>query len=131
MDSTVLAEALEALRKREGIPKSNVTSHIGRWEQGNTPPALIVGLPRWAESRGIDAVLWTALPPKFRDVDERVPTINEVLSYLSDLTGRVRDDAERYIRLAPRQIDTPYRRKIEAALGWTPLDLLGSETKPT
>jgi hypothetical protein len=30
------------------------------------------------------------------------------------------DDAQRYIRYAPAQIDRPYRREIEAALGCAP-----------
>jgi hypothetical protein len=41
------------------------------------------------------------------------------IKHLSGLTGRAREDAERYIRFTPEQIDTPYRRRIEAELHWT------------
>jgi hypothetical protein len=121
MNMTVLDEAGEALRKREDIPESNAAKHIRAWSKGGIGPGLVLDLPQWAESRGINSVVWTALPPKFDDKNRRVPTVQEVVSYLSGLTGRTRDNAEQYIRYAPRQIDTPYRRRIEAALQWTPL----------
>jgi hypothetical protein len=118
MDATNFDEARDALRNREGTN----SAHIGSWSRGDPAPELVVDLPQWAESRGIGSVVWTALPPKFNGEDDRVPTIKDVVAYLSGLTGRVRDDAERYIRFAPRQIDTPYRRRIEAALQGTPRD---------
>jgi hypothetical protein len=121
MYPTNLDEAKEALRKREDIPESNATKHIRAWSKGDAAPSLLVDLPRWAESRGIDSVVWTGLPPKFNSVNGRMPTVEEVVTYLSGLTGKMRNNAERYIRLAPPQIDTPYRRQIEAALQWTPL----------
>ena len=120
MDTPVLAEAVAALRKREGIAEKNVANYLGNWSRGDAAPKLIADLPQWALSRGIEAAIWTALPAKFGQEDGRVATIEEVTSYLKGLTGRTRDEAERYIRYAPRQIDTLYRRKIEAALGWTP-----------
>ena len=64
-------------------------------------------------------VIWTALPPKFRD-EVRAPTADEVMTYLRDLVGPSRDRAEQYIRRAPRQIDTVLRRRIVAELNWTP-----------
>jgi hypothetical protein len=75
----------------------------------------------WANAHGVDNVIWTALPPKFGDKD-RTPAIDEVLNHLKRLEGSRRDNAERYVRLAPSQIDTAYRRRIEAELGWTPLE---------
>jgi hypothetical protein len=107
MDTAALDEAREAQRKREGIPKSKVADDIGTWSRGDAAPALLVDLPQWAESRGIDSVVWTALRPKFNDENGRAPTVEQVVLYLSRLTGRARDDAEHYIRFAPMQIDTP------------------------
>ena len=121
LGTRALDEAREALRKREDIPEANAIKHIQAWSKGDSAPALPADLPQWAESRGIDSVLWTALPPKFNDKNGQVPTVDEAVSYLGGLTGQKRENAERYIRFAPRQINTPYRRRIEAELRWTPL----------
>lgn len=117
MDATDIATAREALKKREGC-NSNA---IGSWTIGEPSPTLVLGLPEWAQARSIDAVVWTTLPPKFANRNA-VPTEKDVINYLSQLTGAVRDTAERYVRYAPRQIDTAYRRRIEAVLHWTPTD---------
>lgn len=120
MDIADLGAAKEALRKREKIPSSKA-ARIKAWSKGQASPALIGDLPQWAEARGVESVIWTALPARFNDEEGRKPKPEQVVEYLSGLTGALRDTAERYIRLAPRQIDTPYRKRIEAALQWTPL----------
>lgn len=117
MDVTELTIARDALRAREDIPQSK-SDRIGTWSKGQPSPGLILDLPQWAVSRGLEAVVWTALPPMFNQ-HERTPTKEEVIEYLVGLTGAVRDNAERYIRCAPRQIDTTYRRHIEARIHWT------------
>lgn len=78
-------------------------------------------LNQWVQSCGLDGVVWTSLPPKFggREVGYRV-SADEVSAYLAGLEGRARELAEQYVRNAPRQIDTPFRRRIEAALHWSP-----------
>jgi hypothetical protein len=120
MDKTTLDAAREALRKRESIAKNNI-NNIGIWSQGEPSPPLILDIEQWATSRGVRSVIWTALPSKFNKQNELTPTWKQVIEYLSGLEGASRDNAERYIRMAPRQIDTQYRRQIEAILHWTPM----------
>ncbi len=119
MDSTDLTSAMSDLREREEIPKTNQEKHIGSWSSGQPSPSLILDLAEWAAARGVAHVIWTKLPPKFEI--ERTPSPEEVVQYLAKLVGTRRDLAERYVRLAPRQIDTTYRRRIESALQWTAL----------
>ncbi len=118
MDHTDIADAREALRKRECGPQESAANILG-WSKCERSPKLIIDLPEWAASHGVEGVVWTALPSKFNGEEGRTPTMKQVLEYLGGLTGAARDAAECYIRCAPRQIDTPYRRRIEAALQWT------------
>ncbi|WP_157657992.1 hypothetical protein [Burkholderia ubonensis] len=64
--------------------------------------------------------MWTALPPKFGGQDGYRATADEVIAYLASLESRKRELAEQYVRNAPDQIDTSYRRRFEAALHWRP-----------
>ncbi len=118
MLSTELQAAREALRDREGITGNSWVSRIGSWTREESVPKLMPGLSNWAEAHGIDAVVWTALGSRFNG-QETSPTADQVVEYLRTLTGPTRDNAEHYIRCAPRQIDTDYRRRIEAELGWS------------
>lgn len=124
MDATAIEPAAEALREREGVLEKNSKKDIGRWVTGSPSPSNIVGLPEWAQARGIDGIVWTALGHKFHASGARA-SAEDITAYLRGLTGRVREDAERYVRYAPPQIDTPYRRAIEATLGWTPMCIDG------
>lgn len=115
---TDLQIAKEALRDREGITGTDSLSRIGSWEHRDTSPENIPDLRRWAEDRGLDGAVWTALKPRFGK-EERSPSIDEVIGHLRGLSGTTRDHAKEYVARAPRQIDTDYRRQIEAALGWS------------
>ena len=119
MDDRDIAAAQKSLRKREGIgPRSS--HHIGKWSSEENPPNEIPNLSAWAKERGVEGVVWTALPAKFDGKDGRTPSEDEVISYLGRLRGAKRDVAEEYIRRAPSQVDTQYRRRIEAEFGWAP-----------
>ncbi|WP_299392915.1 hypothetical protein [Pelagibius sp.] len=109
--------ACEALGEREG---TSDPAHVGRWVAGQEEPDLIAGLAGWADARSLDGVVWTALPPKFDSA--RTPAADEVLAFLAGLEGAERAFAERYVRRTHPQIRTPYRARIEDALGWHPED---------
>lgn len=108
LDVQTVEEAVEALRTRERIPKTKAGA-IARWCTNEAPPSLIENLVTWAKTKQVDAVVWTALPPKFDKTEHRVPSAEDVVNYLRGRTGSVREIAERYVRRAPKQINTPYR----------------------
>lgn len=114
-DDTSAAKA--SLQAREGCRPGGVKA----WSTGEAEPRDVMGLAEWARAREIESVVWTALGPKFGGHDGAVPTVDQVIDHLRALDGADRSNAEQYVRRAPRQIDTPYRRRIEAALNWTPL----------
>jgi len=72
----------------------------------------------WLLTQRIDAAVWTALPAKSQGVPGRAPSADEVVAILDSLPPRERAQAEHYVRSTPAHIDTVYRRRIEAALGW-------------
>jgi hypothetical protein len=113
-----LQEAVTGLCLREGISDKNCSSRIGSWQRQDGEPANMPGLSTWAEAHSIDAVVWTALGPRF-DNKDRSPSADEVINYLRELRGPIREHAKQYIERTPAQIDTDYRREIEAVLGWT------------
>lgn len=116
-------KARTALRKREGIPANLEQELVGLWTPGEQSPHTIPSLSAWAQAQNIEAVVWTALPHKFFDDDpSKRATSENIVKYLDSLTGTRRNEAERYIRRAPAQIDTPIRRVIEATLEWTVQD---------
>ena len=116
MDSDSVDEARGQLRKREGTNDR----YIDHWSRETDSPECIPELSEWTLARNIHHVVWTGLPPRFKGNNHRVPTEEDVLKYLHQLRGPARDEAERYIRRAPRQIDTEYRRRIEVELQWFP-----------
>jgi hypothetical protein len=120
MSITSLDEAIQSLRKREGIPQRNEDRHIGYWSNTNrSSPNIDNTIIHWAYSMGIEAAVWTNLPAKF-DKEEREATCDQIVEYLKNLSDESKIKAEEYIRNAPQQIDTEYRRRIEAELGWKP-----------
>ena len=118
MESVDLREAREALRDREQITAHDWESRIGAWQRGDAVPNVMPELHKWADARGVEAAVWTTLGSRFGGKD-RSPSAEEVVAYLSTLTGPRKDHARQYIERAPRQIDTEYRRRIEATLGWS------------
>ena len=116
-----IAEARKALGKREGLYDKNHETQIAIWSAADKRVSDPSSIGAWAQGLGLNGAVWTALPPRFRGEDGRVPTAEEAVQYLRDLPHEQRRNAERYIRMAPRQVDTLYRRRFELEFGWTPL----------
>lgn len=121
---TTLDEARRALAVREGVSESMVAYSIGYWSSNADGNHLGTAAIRdWARPRGVAGVVWTALKPKIGK-DYRMPSEAEIIGHLRSLTGTASEIAKEYIELAPRQIVTPYRKAIEASLGWEPKGLI-------
>ena len=123
LDVPSLEDARYALCQREN-PKCTRNARsmeiIGYWSAAaRTDDEFSPVIGEWATQRNLDGVVWTALKPKWNEERGVVPTIEQVLERLRGLSGEPRDAAERYIRLAPGQVRTSYRERIEAELAWT------------
>lgn len=118
LDTPDIDEARKGLAAREGIGKRWETD-IGYWDcgrnTGNGREATAIGT--WAVTHGLKAVVWTNLLCKF-DGKDAMPSVEQVIAFLKDLDDERRALAEAYVRQAPAQIDTPYRRLIVEQLGW-------------
>ena len=114
LDVQSVEAACEALRQREQIPHSREDG-VGVYIAGSSHLGL---LAEWALPRQLDAVIWTALPPRIHGVEGRTPSVDDAIAYLDSLSGETLDHARDYIRQVPAQIDTPYRRQISRQPGW-------------
>ncbi|HEY4372510.1 MAG TPA: hypothetical protein VGN52_11350 [Burkholderiales bacterium] len=119
MDVPSVDAGVTALAYREDI-KKDPRWGIGFWnretqESRNDLDGVIAA---WARHKGLDGAVWTSLKCGFKDAPKTMPTAEQVVSHLKALNGENRAKAEEYVRRAPRQIDTEYRRAIEKELGW-------------
>lgn len=112
VDNIELATAL--LREREQIPAQRVDG-IGSLILKNRPVGT---LAQWAAEKKLDAVIWTALPPRFAHIEGRIPSAEDALSYLASLAGETKEHAQNYMKQVPAEFDTPYRQVIRQQLGW-------------
>lgn len=74
-------EAQRVLSEREG-PGFN-PARVAFWsftDASTRPETAAIGA--WAKKRGFEAVVWTALPPKFGGQNGRMPSEEEVVAYL-------------------------------------------------
>ena len=110
LDARSLGEAVTLLTKREGVPHENA---IGRWPNNTEetyPHEDEIGA--WATAKGLAGVVWTALPPGMKKSRGVMLTLEDVKTYLASLSEREREGALVYIRNAPEQIATRYRRHL-------------------
>jgi len=118
LEVCTVAQARDNLAAREDIPAENITRDVGLWLNDAEHLLHVSCIKAWALGKGIDAVVWTALPSRYANRLGRVPTETEAIAHLRSLSGAARGSAKEYVWRAPAQIATPYRQRIETALGW-------------
>jgi hypothetical protein len=119
----ITARRALGLREWDRAPKNPrwIEENIGFWEQetGASHGMEAAAIAAWAGTKRLDGVVWTNLPAKFNGVIGTLPTADEVVESLRSLDGKRRDLAEEYVRRAPRELDTAYRKRIEQEFGWS------------
>jgi hypothetical protein len=118
LDYASPTQAQEALAGREACDVHS----IGLWP-GKPPrhaPAA-AAIAAWTAERRLDAVVWTALPPKFNGIEGTAPASEHAaIDCLRSLPGPAQTAARRYVERIPSQVRTAFRSAIEAELGWLP-----------
>lgn len=109
--------AQAALSGRENCPVYS----IGLWP--GPAPRHAVGadlIAAWAEEKRLDAVVWTALRPKFRGQNMAPESAEAAIAYLQGLGPEASAAAREYVTTAPACVRTPFRAAFEEHLGWLP-----------
>ena len=111
-----LKEAVCNLAEREGTSKERIgfVSIPDKNSRCNVVKNILPSIESWVKQKQLDAVAWTDLPSNLGQFN-----FGKVQNHLKSLKGEVLDNAESYVRKAPRQIRTKFRTKIEKEFGWT------------
>lgn len=119
---TDLELAITDLQKREGTTQRDRIGFVDM-AAGRANPLSLEKHPRateriraWCASRRYDAVIWTALGPRFKNAGQTEPFSAEAaLRYVTALPEPVKSKAFVYIRRAPEEVVTPFRMAFNAA----------------
>lgn len=119
-----LDSAKRVLANREEMEESQIARSIGFCDllSERAYGCYAGDIGSWAKTKELDSVVWTNLKCGFQDSRGVLPSAEQVLEHLRTLDDSGSAAAEEYIRKAPRQIDTPYRREMEREFGWSCLN---------
>jgi hypothetical protein len=115
-----LAPAVADLQKREGTSPDGIgfceiaTERIAPKAMSRHPKSC-ERIFEWAKEKNFDAVVWTALPRRFKDAIGITFTPVSALEYLNGLPAPTKQKALEYIHGAPEQTMTPFRRLLPPA----------------
>lgn len=111
-------EAKKSLAIREGRIKNFESIIETVTSTDETDDFVKLNIQKWMKNFDLKAAIWTNLPPRFDNTDDKEPSIQQAIDYFKLIDINKRQLAEEYIRRTPKQIDTEYRRKFEAEFGW-------------
>lgn len=115
-----IQEAAEDLRARERAQRIDQIGlvHPATGALHTRIPELGPILTEWCEATGAAGAVWTDLDDNFEKITGTPFTTANATAYLNGLTGASREEAVRYITLAPAATDTPLRRALKAQSWW-------------
>ncbi|MXU64933.1 hypothetical protein [Oceanomicrobium pacificus] len=116
-----VAQAQADLAARERAPLSRI-GWVDRAGGQSRVPGIVDLIGAWCTDAGWSGAVWTDLEPNFEAQTGRSFTYVEAETYLRGLEGASREEAERYIRNAPAQTDTGFRRHLAARDWWAASD---------
>lgn len=125
-NSNSLEEAILNLAIREGSGRNSIGSY-DKVKDKFTPKFLFEDeIKNWIKNTDFDAVIWTNLGENWNiknDIGDIICQIEPKnrIEYLKELKGHTSALAEEYIRKTPIEIQTIFRKEIEATLNWTPI----------
>ena len=104
--------AVEDMRVRERAPDRD---GVGLWRPGDAAPdGAAAAIAAWADSRGLDAVVWPGLPPR-----DPPPSADEVIELIRGMHPSDQRHLREHFERAPEDIRTPLRQRVFAAFGWS------------
>ena len=114
-------EAIGNLQRREGSPNAKAVGYVDLRKGSYSPTALKRHknttdiIASWGQSKSFDAVIWTAIGPKW-PLDSEF-SIEAAAQYAASLIEPLRSEAHEYIRKAPVEVATPVRKRFEELMG--------------
>lgn len=109
--------ARENLQSRENTPNIenigfiNFTNNTHHVRSSNV--FILDILTHWNIAKKFDAIIWSDFQPRFTNAIGSPFTLENVITFLSGLSEADKVEALKYIRNAPPQITTPFRKTIE------------------
>jgi hypothetical protein len=119
-----LDDVVADLQKREGAPVRNRIGFIDVARALTSDRALAkhpvacARIRTWARNQHMDAVVWTAIGPRFREKTGVPFSVDAAVQYLAGLREPTRSLALDYIRRAPPDVVTPVRTKVATMFGF-------------
>lgn len=118
MATDSLENAKESLKKRERTYIKDIHC-IGKFDEPNGNVDLIIR--DWLIVKGLDYAIWTGLSFSKKTQFDR-PSMDLIINHLKHLSEDEKQNAEEYIRRAPAQVNTEYRKIIETEFGWNSIN---------
>ncbi|MEE9178175.1 MAG: hypothetical protein V3U46_07070 [Acidimicrobiia bacterium] len=109
-------DTIRDLRDREGTSSNRIGFVDLKAGKDRAQFSMICRrIKSWCAKEGPDGVVWTDLPPNFKDQTGKEYTVTSAVAYLEGLPKTGREVALRYIRNAPDEVNTPLRRALKAS----------------